>query len=190
MADLSDEDIALHQRATRLLQVLNAHPEGRKHLEASLKAVDPKIKTTDETVHELVEPHLEVVKSLAEELKAEREARATERAEQKAADEQARYDAAFNRLRVNDGVTDEGEAAIRKLMVDRNIADPEAAFALFQKQNPVVEVTSASYEPQHWNFENNAVATDVDGLWKDPDRWADQETGRILTDMRKAPNQG
>lgn len=183
--ELPEEDANTLARGMKLLQTLNSNPAARPLLEKAIKAVDPNVRTTEEQVSELLAPQISVVNKIAEELKAEREERAAERQrDTEAAAERAMNDA-FSHLRAREGLTEDGERAVKELMVDRKIADPAAAFALFQKQNPTPSVSEPSYVPQTWDFEKAAVDNDVAGLFSAPDRWADQQVGQILTEMRK-----
>lgn len=188
MADvtLPEEQVSLLARGMKLLETLNGNAAARPLLEKAIKAVDPSVRTTEEQVGELLAPQLSVVNKLAEELAADRAERAAERkAAEEAAAERSMNDA-FAHLRGKEGLTEDGERAVKELMVDRKIADPMAAFALFQKQNPTTDVSAPSYVPQSWDFERQAVDHDVEGLWKNPDAWSDRQVGHILTDMRKA----
>lgn len=188
MADvtLAEEDANTLARGMKLLQTLNNNPASRPLLERAIKAVDPSVKTTEEQVGELLAPQLSVVNKLAEELKADREERAAERAQQAEAQAEQSMNDAFAHLRGKEGLTEDGERAVKELMVDRKIADPMAAFALFQKQNPTTDVSAPSYVPQSWDFERQAVDQDVKGLWENSDAWSDRQVGHILTEMRKA----
>lgn len=188
MPDIGEEELGLMQRATSLLGRLNGNPEARRHLERSLKAVDPTIKTSDEQLDEVLAPRLEGVKAL--------ETRLTERLAELDADKAARveqtetqqYDAAFGRLRQRDGLTEDGEREVLKLMVERKIADPEAAFALFQRLNPAPALDSSpSYIPQKWDFQENAVEQDTQLLWDNPGKWADKMIPAVLADERREP---
>lgn len=190
MAEIDDASLNTLQRGFKLLQTLSTNDKARPLLEQALKAADPSIRTTEERAAEVLAPQLSSLNARIDELAEARKTEAEDRKARDDADARARMDLAFSTLRSDEGLTDEGEEAVKRLMVDRAIADPAAAFALFQKQNPKIEVAQASYEPSHWNYDKSTVDTDVEGLWKNPDSWADQEAGRILTEMRKTPNQG
>lgn len=188
MAEVSDDDLTVLQRGFRLLQTLNGHPDARPLLEKALKAVDPKIQTTEEQAHAVMAPALVEVTRLTEELKAERDARTQAEKARVEAEEQANYEGAFRRMRDGaEGLTAEGEEEVRKIMVERKIADPEAAFLVFQKNNPKIDTSRPSYLPDTWNFQDDAVENDIGLLWERPDRWADQMIPKILADERREP---
>ena len=116
---------------------------------------------------------------------------AQEKREKDAADAAAdrARDEAFNRLQ-SAGYTEDGLGAIKKLMMERNIADPEAASALFDRMNPKPVEGSSSWEPPNWDIRTNAVDHDLDGLFKDPDRWADARIYDVLAAERSQGNNG
>ena len=94
-------------------------------------------------------------------------------------------ESAFQKIRDRESIQEKGEQEIRQLMLDRNIADPEAAFALWERNNPKPSQETASWEPDSWAYDQKAVAVDVEGLFKAPDRWADQEVSNVLREMRR-----
>lgn len=175
------------QRAVALLEKLNNSPKARSHLEKAVKAEFPDVKTQDEQIEEIAAPHVAKINEAVEALNkrmADMDAR-----ERKIAEDEAdnKLIAAFGRLK-GQGYTEEGLAKIAGLMTERRIADPEAAAALFDRMNPKPppEVPGA-WEPQNWNIDQNAV-TDTAALFKDEERWADAEVGRVLQDVRGQAN--
>lgn len=187
MAEISDEQLAIFQRGMTLLQTLSTNPKTRRQFEGALKVIHPEIETSDDVAMEVAKPYVEQIAGLEGKLtefldgqKAERES-----AEQRRADDETRD--AFSRLS-KQGYTDDGLEKIKGLMVDRKIADPEAAAALFDRQNPKPPEGVASWEPDSWNLEERAVGNDVAGLFKNPDRWADAEVGNVLNEIRLGGN--
>lgn len=186
--EVEEGDLGVMQRATKLLGVLNGNPAARRHLESALKAVDPNIKTTDEQVDEVLAPKMAEVNGLAEKLKTalgeleERKAKDAEDAER------GSFESAFARLRAKEGLTLEGESEVVALMTDLKIADPEAAFLLWQRRNPPTTIeTTPSYLPDKWNFQDEAVDNDVSLLWSNPQKWTDQMIPKVLADERREP---
>lgn len=190
MAEIADADLNTLQLGMKLLSQLSGNPKSRAKLEEAVKEADPTYKTGEERARELLAPEFNAYEARLTAIEADKKTEAEAQKTRDDADAKTRMELAFSLLRKDEGLTDEGEDAVKRLMVERSIADPAAAFALFQKQNPVVEVASASYEPSRWSFDKDTVGIDVDGLWRDPDGWADQEAGRVLTDIRKTPAQG
>lgn len=185
MADYTPEQIAEMERATSLLHKLNGNPSARKHLEASVKVVMPEVETEDDVAARIAQPYVErvakleeTVTTLATSLEAKDKAAVESR-------EQADTEAAFGRLE-GMGYQPAGIDAIKKLMVERKIADPEAAAALFDRMNPPVANEQPGWAPSSWSMESTAPATtDVKAMFQDPEAWADGEVGRALADVRR-----
>lgn len=186
MAELVIDESDYNQlvAAKKLLEQLNADPQSRKHLTAGIKKHYPNVRTDEDVAEEVARPHVEKVEahlSKMEEMMAKL-------AEREAKDAEARtlsqLETQFSRLKKSYGYNDEGIDKIKALMVDRSIPDPDAAAALFERLNPAPVETRSSWEPDSWDLRNDAVETDVQGLFSDPDRWADKEVGKILLDIR------
>lgn len=184
MAEIDDTPLETLQRGWALLQSLSSGQATKRGFERLVKQIHPEVQTTDDVAQEVAAPYVEQIQGLQGKLDAfltaqqARDAKAVE--SQQAAD----LNAAFGRLRAQ-GLQDEGVEHVQKLMIDRNIADPEAAFALFERQNPKPAQTAAAWEPDSWNIESTAVERDVKGLFENPDRWADVEVHNVLREMRQ-----
>ena len=181
---IDDAYLAKLQAAEKLLEQLNSDPKSRKHLTAGIKQHYPQTRTEDDIAEEFAAPIREEVKaslSKVEEMLSKLDQREQRDAEMRTL---ADLDKAFGRLRQDYGYNEDGIDKIKSLMVDRSIPDPEAAAALYERLNPAPSETRSSWEPDGWNLRDDAVETDVQGLFTDPDRWADREVGKILLDIR------
>ena len=181
---IDDAYLAKLQAAEKLLEQLNSDPKSRKHLTAGIKQHYPQTRTEDDIAEEFAAPIREEVKaslSKVEEMLSKLDQREQRDAEMRTL---ADLDKAFGRLRQDYGYNEDGIDKIKSLMVDRSIPDPEAAAALYERLNPAPVDTRSSWEPDGWNLRDDAVETDVQGLFTDPDRWADKEVGKILLDIR------
>lgn len=177
-------------RSHKVLNTLNGNPQARAHLEDSLKVVFPDVKTEREVAADLTAP---VIAQLEEKLKpvidtvnsiaADRDAAIKHHTEVQLA-------SAFDEMRRTRGFTDEGIEQVKKLMVDRNIADPQAAAALFAEQNPPQTQEAPSWAPQHWSMEQTTGgdADSLKQLFADEDRWADNMVGQALNEHRAQVN--
>ena len=189
MATIPDEQLEALVKAGQLLQTLQSNPHALAHLEAAVKVVNPNVETSAEVAarqaRPLIEPLQEkldhVTQRLEERIKADEE---RESARQAALAEASLSDS-FKRLQERDGYTPDGIEKIKELMVNRNIADPDAAAALFDRMNPPAKQEQAAWEPQRWNLQDNAVEGDVNNLFADPDKWADNAVGQVLLDERR-----
>lgn len=184
MAELTDEEFARYQQLTKLVSTLQSNPESRQHLERGLKVLNPQMTTSEEAVHAIQAPLL----AQLEEMRADQKRRDDEAAAARQADAEAaalaRLNDGFSRLRNQYGLQPEGEEAVRKLMQERNIFDPEAAFALFERQNPAPRPEHASWTPDTWNYEQDLMP-DAKRWFADPDGAADQAVGQVLLEMRR-----
>lgn len=186
MPEISDQELAAARRAVQIIRDLSGNPDARNHLERGLKVIDPKIETTEEATAKLAAPYLARMDELQKRLD-ERDARETKAAEDRANDDaMARLMSGFERLKAQ-GLTAEGEEAVKKLMTERTIPDPEAAFALFQQQNPKPSQEQSSWSPDFWNYEKDSVP-DTKGLFANPDKWADETIGQVLMEERRKSN--
>jgi hypothetical protein len=170
--------------AQKLLEQINSDPKTRPLLTKAIKAHYPNTRTDEDVAEEVARPYIEKVEATASKL----EEMFSKIAEREAKDSEARalsqLESSFSRLKSTYGYNDEGIDKIKALMVDRSIPDPDAAAALFERQNPKPTEVRSSWEPDSWNLREDAVAVDVQGLFADPDRWADKEVGKILFDIR------
>jgi hypothetical protein len=181
--ELTDQQFAALTNAAKFLEEAASKPETRREFEKMAKKLRPEITTTDDLAEQYAAPiaeKLEATNKRLDDWLASQETEKTEAA-QRVADE-AR-DAAFGRLRA-DGFTDEGLEKIKGIMIDRSIPDPEAAAALYEKQNPKPVEGTSSWEPANWDIKGRAVDVDIEGLFKDPDGWSDRLVYDVLRDER------
>ncbi len=182
MPEISDAELATLRNADALLRKLDADPRTKPGLEAAIKIHHPEVVTEAEKAEQLAKPFMEKVEGVAESLKARLDKLDERDAAAVTAQTESRITDAFARLR-KDGFTDDGIEKIKTLMVDRNIADPEAAAALFEKQNPPVQEES-SFSPSAWEVGSTAPGTDLASFFKDEDKAADLMAAQVLNEIR------
>lgn len=184
MPELTEEELDVARKAVALIQNLQRNPEARPHFERATKVINPTYVTAEEQVSAIQAPLRAELDEIKAALKAreESDAAAAKKTEEDAY--VARVEGAFGRLRQAHGLTDEGEAAVRDLMKTRHIYDPEAAFALFEKQNPAPRPEHASWTPDSWNYERD-MTPDPKAWFADPDKAADDMVGQVLLEMRR-----
>lgn len=182
--EITQDQLDQLNRSAALLQKLSATPATKRSFEKLVKVIVPEVETTDDIVAEAAQPYIDQLTAtraklddfMAAETKR-REDEATNRADGELAQ-------TFSKMRA-DGLTDKGEEAVRQLMVDRNIADPFAALALFEKNTPKPPQGVSAWEPDSWNLNERAVDRDIEGLFRNPDAWADTEVANVLADLRR-----
>ena len=183
--DIDLNELAQLRKLQALMTDINADPTARRHLERAIKVKVPDIQTLDDQealAQELAKPHLEKVEAMTNKLEKLLESEENRRVEATKRDQELTITQAFNRLRQTRGFTDEGVDAVKKLMIERNIADPEAAAALFNEMQPkeIVNTWQSAYADPTKGSDKH------DLLLRDEDRWADEMTGNILREMRAA----
>lgn len=154
------------QMAYNLQKQLFDSDESRAEYESALKKKFPdKYKTSAEKA----EPYLSPLQKKIEALEAKLKAR-----DEKEQDES--IDQTFSRLKKDNGYTDEGIAEIKKIMLDRKVADPEVAAAYFEKRNPPKAIESSGFSERGWNFDDDAKqeGSDAQSWFKDPNRMFDK----------------
>lgn len=180
---LSPEQFQTFQRGQLLLQKL-ANGTTKRKFENLVKEIVPEVETTDDQIAEYAQPYVDKLEESRERLDAFIAAQTKEKEDGIAANAAAKLSSDFAAMRA-EGLTEAGEAKVRELMIERNIADPWAAMALWERNNPKPPEGVASYEPDMWDLEANAVGRDNDGLFSNPDRWMGQEIANTLAEMRR-----
>lgn len=182
--EIDEAELTQLRRAHALIEKLAGSPKSRRHFERAVKEEFPDVRTQEEEAEDMARPYVAKVEETANELKKELEAlREEKRKQAEEAADSALY-SSFIRLK-DQGYTDEGMQKIAAIMKERNIADPEAAAALYDRLNPrQAEPAPSSWEPARWNIGDDAVGPDTKALFENPEKWADLETGKILTEIR------
>ncbi|MGE3582794.1 MAG: hypothetical protein AB7J28_15425 [Hyphomonadaceae bacterium] len=184
--EIEQSELETYRNGLALLQKMNATPEARRHMERSLKVLDPNLETEEDISNRLAAPHLERVQK-AEETVAELKKRLDDEADaRRRAEEESYTQRELSKL--DDpklGLTDEGKEEIKKLMTTRKIADVDAALALHERLNPKPEPLPSSYEASSWNLRGDTEDKNINLLFKNEDLWADQEAQKTLNQMRR-----
>lgn len=181
---LTPEQFATFQRGQLLLQKLSQGTTKRQ-FERLVKEIVPEVETTEDIAAEAAQPYIEKLEAATERFNKYVEEQEEHRKTSEDASAAANLSSTFAKMRA-EGLTEEGENEVRKYMVDRNIADPWAALALWEKNNPPPKQEVAAWEPDSWNYSTRAVGRDVDLLFQDSDRWADQEASNVLAELRRS----
>jgi hypothetical protein len=169
--ELSKEEFETLKAAYDLQNAL--YSKNRKGYEKLTKEVFPEhVRTTEEELNPYFEPLKEKVEEISK-WKENISASAKEMAEREK----------FAELKKNYGLTDDGEKEVRKMMKDRGIGDPEAAVALWEKQNPAKSAAEEAYSTNPF-----AVVEGEDDFAKklsaNPDRAAREMAMKTLRELR------
>lgn len=189
MAEINDAELEVLRRSHNVLMKLNGDPKSRGYLETGLKVHFPDVVTEEEAGQRLVAPQLEAFKAevVAPLTNALNEFNESRKAEQERTATQ-QLTTTFDELKASRGFTDDGIERVKKLMVERNIADPLAAAALFAEQNPPASQEAPGFMPSHWNIDQTVTDIDVKGLFENEDKWADNMAVHTLNEIRVGAN--
>lgn len=156
--------------AHRLLDNLVTDPRTKKTIERQIKTLIPQVRTSEDEAEPFVADLRNQINRLEGKLRKREE------------DEQdAEINGAFDRLADN-GVTEDGIDQIKKLMIKRKIADPEAAWALWERQNSS-PIEATGLRPNKWDVKNLTGASDTESLFSDPDGWAEREAIKVFKEV-------
>jgi hypothetical protein len=135
--EVDEEDFLRNEKLRKTVQAMMAKPSSAKLLKLAEKEVDPTVVHPELEVENMVNDRVgKLEKSVSDtlaEMKAAREQDANERKLERL---QGSIESGIARLRVEEGLTDEGEKALRELMVKKGETDVDDAWAIFQRHNP------------------------------------------------------
>lgn len=154
------------QMAYNLQKALHDDDASRGDYENALKKKYPdKFKTSAEKAEPLLSPLQKKIEQLEARLKSRDEK-----------DQDDNIEQTFKRLKTENGFTDEGIEEIKKIMVERKVADPEVAAAYFEKRNPPKAIESSGFAERGWNFGDGAdtKGSDAEKWFEDPSRMFDR----------------
>jgi hypothetical protein len=179
MPMISDEDYRRLTGAHVLLDQLMTSPKTKRDIQKLVKAVHPNVVTDDD----LAEPTIAPLRQELEDLKAFKKKYEDSQIENQ-------FSSSFKRLQ-DDGWTEDGIEKLKKLMVDRQIPDVDAAAALFEKQNPPARPLPVAVQSRDWNI-GDKDDDKFKRLLDDPDRFARDEAAAVLTEVAQegAPRYG
>lgn len=188
LVQITKADLATLQKSFTLLNKLWDDPEHGGDLKRAAKKVDPSLRI----------PEIDVAEPLLAPIRAEMEAFKTQMSEKDAAIaamKQERDDEkALDKLRgtLSDAqkkyrLTDDGMAEVKKIMVERNIADPMAAAAFVVSEiEPAKPVTGTNFGPSDLNvfgIDGKSAEEDVKALHENPMKWMDKAVPEILAEF-------
>ena len=203
MLDLSDEDAELLQLAKRAggASALDLHSRAyslhqklmnsAKHTDAYqdiIKAEVPDARVPKDVAAPYV-ARLDETNKRLDELLAERE---KERAAAAEAAAQGDFNSKWSSVVKEYELTAEGEEKLLNFMKDRKNSDPEAAAALYYKQNPTpaAPISPTSIAPASWAKDMGIAHAEDDASSKaliaNPESWADTEAAAVLTEIRRS----
>ena len=172
MVEISDQEYHALREGYALLDRLLKNPKTARKTESAIKEIHPDVVTSDDVAAPYVGEFKEFAKKVEDRWKKEDDAKVD-----------SEFNKAFDRLKES-GYTEEGIEKIKKLMVERKIPDPEAAAALFDKQNPAPKKIPSTLMPSSWGV--GRVEKDDDSmkqLYSSPEDWSEKEAIKVFQEI-------
>ena len=183
---MTPEQIALH-RSKELIDALWNDGEVGKKIQQAAKAKWNDIKTTDDVMSPIIEPHLNKMKALEEKYEKLLE----ERMEEKRATEDERVkvklEEQLEKARRDYNLTEEGfNQMIDRMKSTGNYSDAEAAAAYVASKAPPAKVAGPTWAPQDLDLFGSKNRNDalVD-LHRDPMGYMDSQLSEFVSDPDK-----
>lgn len=173
MVQVDEDQLKLLGTARTLLAQLTENPKTKRRVEAAIKELHPNVQTSDELAEPYVAPLREELDALKKRLQEDDDRKVTDR-----------YMQQFAAL-ADQGYTEDGVEKIKKMMVDRNIPDVDAAVALFERQNPKQPDAPQGLRSNAWTMGDAETDKDkLNRLMKDETQFARDEAVEVLNEFR------
>lgn len=178
MPEMSDDEFKVLRGSKALLDELLKSPKTKRDAEKLVKTLHPETVITED--HEA--PLQNRIKALEDELAADRK-----KASDAAVDGMLGRE--FEALK-SEGFTEEGIEEVKGIMVERKIASPADAAAIWHKRHPPKpQEPSNILPPSGWGFGAATEDEDRKLLYKDEDAWLDKVAPGIWRDAQQGINE-
>lgn len=186
--EIEEAQLQALQNAYGLLNKLYGDPKHGMAFKKLLKDHNPNLSIPE---IDAAAPHVARLDEIEKTTKAELDETKKQLAEfirkQQEEREEADLESRLRQVKTDNDLTDEGLEKVKKLMVERKIADPEAAAALLLRKEPAAPLPPSGFVPRRWNF---GVAEKDDAsaqhLLADPEGWMEEEAARIWSESQAA----
>lgn len=173
MPEITDEEFKVLQGSRQLMDQLLKSPKTKRDTEKLIKTLHPE--TVVSTDYD--EPIMERIGGLEKKLDDYFKSEADKRIDQQ-------LTTGFDELRKS-GLTDDGIEQVKKIMLEKRIADPIVAGAFFEKMNPPKAAEPSSLTPTSWGFGGQSTDEDIKSLFADEDAWADRTAVRVWNQAKQ-----
>jgi hypothetical protein len=183
---MTPEQIALH-RSKELIDALWNDGEVGKKIQQAAKAKWNDVKTTDDMMSPIIEPHLNKLKAMEEKYEKLLE----ERLEEKRANEDERVkvklEEQLEKARREYNLTEEGfNQMIDRMKSTGNYSDAEAAAAYVASKAPPAKVAGPTWAPQDLDLFGSKNCNDaLVELHRDPMAYMDSQLSEFVSDPDK-----
>jgi hypothetical protein len=135
--EIDEEQYLRDQQLRRALEKVVANPKAKLLLQEAHKMVDPQAITPELDREKSESERITAMRKEFDDFKAAVEKEKAEAAAARQAEAlKLSVDTGLARLKREQHLTDEGIAAVRKLMEEKGILNADDAFAIFERQNP------------------------------------------------------
>ena len=186
MSNMTPEQIALY-RSKELIDALWNDGEVGKKIQQAAKAKWNDVKTTEDMISPIVEPHLTKIKTLEDKYEKLLE----ERLDEKRAAEEERtklnLEAQLEKARRDYNLTEEGfNQMIDRMKSTGNYSDAEAAAAYVASKAPPAKVAGPTWAPQDLDLFGSKNRNDaLVELHRDPMGYMDSQLSEFVSDPDK-----
>lgn len=153
MIEVDEEEFRANAKLRETIGSWMKHPAARRKLLEANKAADPKAEIPELDQPDPFEQRVAPLQTSVEELKKQlADEKAARDQEKKLTELSAGIERGLDKLRREQHLTDDGVAAVRKIMEEEGITKPEIAWAHFVQLHPPQALISNSGGPGSWNF--------------------------------------
>lgn len=179
MAEIDDNELATLRAAAKFIQLVESQEGGTSQIEQWAKKINPKVRTTADTVEEYAKPYKEEIEKLS---------KWKEGMENKI--DSYNKQESLNKVKKSYGFTDEGIKSLEKFAEEKGIKDIEVAAAYWEKTNPSA-AAKPSYAGSSYSMAELGGIDDKDDAMKrlaeNPLRFQEEETRKFLNEIRNKP---
>ena len=135
--EVDEEEFLANQKLRNTVKAMLAKPSSAKLLKLAEKEIDPTVVHPEIEMETVVNAKVgELTKTVTDFITESKTQREKDEAERRLEKLSNSIDSGIARLRQTQGLTDEGEKALRELMTKKGETDVDDAWAIFQRHNP------------------------------------------------------
>lgn len=135
--EVDEADFVSNQKLRETVRKMMANPQSAKLLKLAEKEIDPTVVHPEIEMEKVLDERVGAIqKSVSDFIAASTSQREKDESERRLDKLENSITAGIAKLRAEEGLTDEGEKALRELMVKKGETDVFDAWAVFQRHNP------------------------------------------------------
>ncbi len=135
--EVDEQDFLRNEKLRKTVEAMLAKPSSAKLLKMAEKEIDPTVVHPEIEMEKVVEERVgALAKTVTDFITESKTQREKDDADRKLEKLQVSVESGIAKLRSDEGLTDEGEKALREMMTKKGIMDVDDAWAVFQRHNP------------------------------------------------------